>query len=103
MEENSQKEEKISHIPLGHKMVSVSVPVAWLELRKRYGYSWRFVLEKGFQSAEVERKNGMLNLQLQEAELQYKNLEKEYKIRGIRLQKYITKYGVDEDILFKSE
>ncbi len=104
MEEENEKlvnpEEEAKHIR-GLKMISVNVPVDWVIKRRNIGYNWRYLIEMGFKAHENETEIRLLKEEIAEIEKLYKKLEETAQTRGVRLSRYIEKYGIDEEIMYK--
>lgn len=80
--------------------ISVDVKEEIIEKKKKLNLKWNNLIESGLRYHQLEVQNIVLSNDIRDWERKYQDLEEEYKRRGIRLQKYLEKYGLDEEIMY---
>lgn len=80
--------------------ISVDVKEEIIEKKKKLNLKWNNLIESGLRYHQLEVQNIVLSNDIRDWERKYQDLEEEHKRRGIRLQKYLEKYGLDEEIMY---
>lgn len=82
-------------------LISVNVTPEMYEYKKKKSLNWKGLILEGLESTEIRTKLATLQNEYDSLVKDYEKLDLEQKLRGKKLAKYVEKYGIDEDIIYK--
>jgi hypothetical protein len=87
------------------KMVVISANVSpeIYEYKKKNGLNWSSMIISGYRFNDEHIQVRILENRLADLEREFNEMEAQFKVRGMRLKRYIEKFGMDDDILYKQE
>ncbi len=84
-------------------LISCQVTPEMFEYKKNRCLKWQSLIYEGMKYNEATTKLLIANSQIEQLQKDISVLKAQFQIRGKKLAKYMEKYGVDEEIMFKIE
>ena len=83
--------------------ISIDVSQQQKDKKKALNLKWSNILQMGFETSENAEKVYILNSEILRLQRELQDIKIDYMVRGKRLQAYIEKYGLDDNIMFRKD